>query len=187
MMPDLRASLAVACPVLARVIGSIGERAAIPLGARQDIVPVRRIAASVNDFSLLVDRRLLRKIVRVTVKLVNVLGNDHTIGITPGSTPDAVAGIDRGLIRGEIRTPRAVPGADDRRKGRAVAVGSRQPTQSGSVARPGPMLVTKKLNWSTWDALSANGKREPNTNMSIAVRMDGRSFIWTLLYSILAW
>src|SRR5258706_7162565 len=62
-MADLRRTNRTAGPVITRVIGVIGERAAVPLGSSENLMlNRRRIADAVNQLSMLVACGLLEQI-----------------------------------------------------------------------------------------------------------------------------
>src|SRR4051812_8968708 len=63
MMAEHRRALRAARPVLAGAVLAGIEGGAVGLRAGQDIVPVRRVAASVDDLTLLVQRGLLGQLV----------------------------------------------------------------------------------------------------------------------------
>src|SRR5215831_5733427 len=58
-VPELRRALAVARPVVARVIAAVGVRAAVRLRARQNVVLIRRVADAVDGGVLFRQRELL--------------------------------------------------------------------------------------------------------------------------------
>ena len=66
-MANLSAARGIARPVVAGVIGPVGEGRAIGLRSRQNIVLVRRIAASIDDLTLLGELRFLGELDRKSV------------------------------------------------------------------------------------------------------------------------
>src|SRR6266850_2348849 len=105
MMADHRRPLAALRPVAAGAILAGRERGAVRLGAGQDVVHVRRVAAPVDHVTLLGQRRLLGEVV-LAVQLGHVLRDDDPLGVLPGARTDAVAGTDGGgALRAQIGPP----------------------------------------------------------------------------------
>src|SRR5262249_43266342 len=80
-------------PVAAGSILAGRERGAIRLGAGQDVVHVRGVAAAVDRLALLGQRRLLVEVVRA-VQLAHVLRDHDPLGVLPRAGADPVAGVD---------------------------------------------------------------------------------------------
>src|SRR3954454_5553669 len=114
-MADDRRALRARRPVLAGLVVTRGKCAAVRLRTREDIVPVRRVAAAVDDLALLAERGLLGEIVGRAVQLGDVLGDHRALGILPRSLADAIFGVDGRLavggLRREIRPPALRAGA----------------------------------------------------------------------------
>src|SRR2546426_3346447 len=105
MVADHRCPLAALRPVAAGTILAGRERGAVRLGAGQDVVHVRRIAAPVDHLTLLGQRRLLADVV-LAVQLGYVLRDDDALGVLPGTAADAVSRVDRaGSLGAQIRVP----------------------------------------------------------------------------------
>src|SRR5256712_1236968 len=105
MMADHRRPLAALRPVAAGAILAGRERGAVRLGAGQDVVHVRRVAAALDHVTLLGQRRLLGDIV-LAVQPRHILRDDDALGVLPGTAPDAVARVDgAGPLRAQIRAP----------------------------------------------------------------------------------
>src|SRR5216684_3941874 len=95
-MADDRSALFAARPVLAGLVVAGGKCGTIGLGPGQRVMPVRLVAAAVDDFALFAECGLLGQIVRA-MQLGDILGDDRALGILPRPLADAVAGVDRGL------------------------------------------------------------------------------------------
>src|SRR2546426_72034 len=103
---DHRRALTALRPVAARAIVAGREGGAVRLGAGEDVVHVRRVAAAVDLLALLRQRRVLGEVV-LAVELGHVLRDDDALGVLPGAAPDAVARVDRaGPLRAQVRVPR---------------------------------------------------------------------------------
>ena len=108
VMPDLGAAVAAARPVVAGQVVA-GERA-VQVRAGQDVVPVRRVAAAVDDLALLGQRVLLAQLVAVAVQVGDARGYDDALGVLPGAGADAVLGIDGlGAAGAQVRAPGPLP------------------------------------------------------------------------------
>src|SRR3954470_15652015 len=114
-MADDRRALRARRPVLAGLVVTRGKCAAVGLRTREDVVPVRRVAAAVDDLALLAERGLLGEVVGRPVQVGNVLGDHSALGVLPRSLADAVARVDGRLavggLRGEISAPGLAAGA----------------------------------------------------------------------------
>src|SRR6267143_1391689 len=111
VMADHRRSLAALRPVAARAVLAGRERGAVGLGARQDVVHVRRVAAPVHRLALLGQRGLLADVV-LAVQLGEVARDDDALGVLPGTLADAVARVDRaGALRAQVGVPGLGAGA----------------------------------------------------------------------------
>src|SRR5436305_8827449 len=109
MTDNRRALGAVLRPVAAGLVAFRSERRAVRLRAGQNVVHVGIVAAAVDDFALLVERRLLADVV-LPVQLDDVLGDDDALGVLPRTLADAVARIDRHRAAGGLRRDISVPG-----------------------------------------------------------------------------
>src|SRR5262245_38579582 len=94
VMADHRRARAALRPVAAGAILAGREGGAVGLGAREDVVHVRRIAAPIDLIALLGERRLLVDVV-LAVQLGEVFRDDEALGVQPRAAADAVAGVDR--------------------------------------------------------------------------------------------
>src|SRR6266850_173520 len=129
MMADHRRPLAALRPVAAGAILAGRERGAVRLGARQDVVHVRRVAASVDHLALLGQGRLLADVV-LAVQLGHVLRDHGSLGVLPGAAADAVARVDgAGALRAEIRVPGLAARARRLRKQLALLVRACETTE----------------------------------------------------------
>ena len=77
-----------------------GEGSAVGLRAGQNVVPVRLVAAAVDDLALLVQRGLLGDIVGVAVQVGDVSWRHDAFGVLPRALADAIARVDRRLAVG---------------------------------------------------------------------------------------
>src|SRR5205814_10261669 len=127
---ELRGPHAVARPVVARMVHGVGVRAAVRLGAGQDVVLVRRVADAVHDALLFVQRELLAECVaksglldRVAVELGDALRDSLPSGVVPRSIPDAVARI-HGIraLGAQIGVPHCAAASGRRRQRLAMSI-----------------------------------------------------------------
>ena len=106
--------------------------------AGDDVMPVRLVAAAVDDLALLRQIVLLAELVVGAVQIVDAGGDDHALGIHPRPLADAVARVHRaGALRRQIRMPGLGPRADRRCEILAMLVGAGKPAEIGALARPG--------------------------------------------------
>src|SRR5262245_60606247 len=104
-MPHHDGALRTARIILAGAIVASGKCRAIRLGAGEDIVPVRSIAATVSDLALFVQNCLLGHVVR-TMQLSDVFRYRDAFCVSPRSLADAVAGIHTVVaLRRQIGAP----------------------------------------------------------------------------------
>src|SRR5262249_20817488 len=123
--------------VSARAIVAGRERAAVGLGAGEDVVYVRGTAAAVDLLALLRQRRVLGEVV-LAVELGHVLRDDDALGVLPGPAPDAVARVDRaGPLRAQVRVPRFAARARRLRERLTGLVGAGEAAEVGALARAG--------------------------------------------------
>jgi len=145
-MPHLRGTSRAAGPIVARVVGVIRVRAAVPLGSGENLVLNRwRIAHAVNDLSKLVACGLLEQIAAalrlnqcIAVKLAQVRRDDGVLRlpqlrerpVKPRPAADTVTRVDGRLsgtsLGAEIGVPSVTARADSRRKRLAVRIGARK-------------------------------------------------------------
>src|SRR2546428_8804659 len=105
VMADHRRPLAALRPVAAGAVLPGRERGAVRLGAGQDVVHVRRIAAPVDHLTLFGQGGLLGDVV-LAVQLSQILRDDDALGVLPGTAADAVARVDgAGALCAQIRVP----------------------------------------------------------------------------------
>src|SRR5215813_6374262 len=145
-MADLRRPNRAARPVITRVIGVIGESAAVPFGSGKNLMlNRRRIADAVNELSMLVACGLLEQIAAalrlnqsIAVKLAQIRRDNGVLRrpqlrerpVEPRSGANTITRVD-GRLSGaslgtEIGVPRVTTRADSRRKRLAVRVGARK-------------------------------------------------------------
>src|SRR5262245_55496575 len=154
-MAHHRRSLVALRPVVASAILAGRERGAIRLGASQDVVHVRRVAAAIDDLTLLGQRRLLGEVV-LAVKLGHVLRDDDTLGVLPGARPDAVFRVDRAAsLSAQVRMPGLAARTRRLRERLAELVGTGEATEVGALSGAGAGDEEAHI------ALPAGGPAEP--------------------------
>src|SRR3954471_24347548 len=138
-MADDRRALRARRPILAGLVVTRGKCAAVGLRNREDVVPVRRVAAAVDDLALLAERGLLGEVVGRPVQVGNVLGDHSALGVLPRSLADAVARGDGWLavggLRGEISAPGLAAGPAGLGQLLALRIGPLQATEIGAFTR----------------------------------------------------
>src|SRR5690606_18512778 len=127
------AGVGITRPVVARVgeRGALGQPA-VRVRARQDVVLVRLVADALHLFAALVEGRRLADVVAVAlvvaVQVRDILSDQHTLGVVPGTRADAVARVHgRPAVlrrRAQVGAPRAVARTDGRGKRLAMLVGA---------------------------------------------------------------
>src|SRR5690606_29119033 len=125
-------------PVAARHVLLAGRRAPVRRRSRQDVMPIRLVAAAVDDLALLAQGRVLADLVVLAVEIVDRLGDHDSLGVLPGTVADTIARVD-GLgavarLGAEVGAPRALAHARRCRERLAVLVRARDPAQVGPVA-----------------------------------------------------
>src|SRR6266436_9136036 len=134
---DHRRALTALRPVAARAIVAGREGGAVRLGAGEDVVHVRRVAAAVDLLALLRQRRVLGEVV-LAVELGHVLRDDGALGVLPGAAPDAVARVDgAGPLRAQVRVPRFAARARRLRERLTGLVRAGEAAEVGALARAG--------------------------------------------------
>src|SRR5437867_9251985 len=137
VMADHRRPLAALRPVAAGAVLAGPERGAVGLGARQDVVHVRRVAAAVHRVALLRQRRLLGDVVRA-VELGQVLGDDGALRVLPGAAADAIARVDgAGALAAQVCVPGLAAGARRLREHLALLVRAGQTAEIGALSGAG--------------------------------------------------
>src|SRR5439155_10348245 len=136
-MSDHGGALRRARPVLAGAVLAGGKRGPVRLRSRQHVVPVGRVAATVDDLSLLAQGALLGQAVGA-VQLGDVLGDHDALGVLPWSLADAIARIHRGRTVGRLRREIGVPGlatgSGRLRQRLAVIVGAGETAEIAAIA-----------------------------------------------------
>src|SRR5207244_6811966 len=127
-----RDALAALGPICASDVFAAGERRAVRLRAGEDVVLVRRVAASIDDVPLFGQRGLLVEVV-VAVQLGYIAGNDDSLDVLPWTIADALARVDRrrarGRTRAEIRAPGVISRAGGGGERLAMLVRAREPAK----------------------------------------------------------
>src|SRR3954453_8705307 len=136
-MAQHRGALRAARPVLAGTVFAGCESRAVRLRPRQHVVPVWRIAATVEHIALLAQRGLFGEVVRA-MQLGDVLGDDHAFGILPGAFADAVPGIHRWLtvssLGRKVSAPGFRTGTRGLREGLTMIVGAGETAEVSAIA-----------------------------------------------------
>src|SRR5580692_4431061 len=124
-------------PIAARAILAGRERRAVRLRAGQGVMPVRRVAAAIDDVAFFGKRGLLGQVV-LAMQLRDILGDDDALGIGPGAFADAIACIGCrlavGCLGAQIGVPGMAAGTGGLRELLATLVCARQPAEIGAVA-----------------------------------------------------
>src|SRR5437667_7602853 len=129
--------LAALRPVAARTVLAGREGGAVGLGARQDVMHVRRISTPVHGLALFGQRGLLADVV-LAVQLGQVVGDDDALGVLPGTFADAVARVDRaGALGAQIGVPGLGAGARGCTKQLAELVRAGDAAEIGALAGAG--------------------------------------------------
>src|SRR5688572_27580649 len=109
-MADLSAAGATRCPAAARQILIALKRGAVRLRTRHDVVPVGRVAHSVDRIKAFGDSCLLGDQRLTAVKLCKVYRDESALGVVPRTLADPVPRIHGWLSRcrhgTEIGAPR---------------------------------------------------------------------------------
>jgi hypothetical protein len=104
-------------------------------------VPVRGIAAAVDDIALLGQCGLLGDVVVIAMQIGDILGNDHPFDVLPWTFADAVARVDRrlavGRLSAEIGVPSVAAGSRGLRQLLANSIRPRQAAEVGALAGAG--------------------------------------------------
>ena len=138
-MPHLGAAFAAAGPVVAgvvRVVREIGR--SVGHGAGEDIVFVRLIASRVDAVAVLIESGA-REHVGADMELVQVLGNQVTVGVVPGALADTAAGIGAATafpLRAQVGAPGPVARAGGLRQRLTVGVRAFNTTEVATVTQP---------------------------------------------------
>ena len=149
VVTELRGPGAVARPVLARVIGAVGERRPIQLRAGEHVVPVRRVSHAVVRFTFFGERGLLGEVVAaddVAVQVSDIRRNDDALALCHGPAPFDRARIGFPLVSvalGIRHAPRRKLRTRRLRQRIAVRVRTRQTARFGG--SPFPTLVMKNV------------------------------------------
>src|SRR5262245_60193330 len=95
-MTNAGAAVPRACPVVAG--HRAWKRSTVSTRARQDVMRVRTISATIHRCSFFSERVFLAKPVFVTVKVVHILRDNDTLRVLPWATADAITSIHSRLI-----------------------------------------------------------------------------------------
>src|SRR5581483_5207155 len=138
VMTDDRRPARILGPVAAGGVTPGGREHALRVRAGQDVMFVRLIASALNWLRLLVEGCLLGDIDLLGVKLLDIVGDHHALGVLPWTLADAVACVDASLaarLRGaEIGVPVGAGRAGRLGQRLAVRVGTRQTTKVTALA-----------------------------------------------------
>src|SRR5215203_498854 len=108
-MPEHHAAgVGIACVVVAGCVGGAGDGAPVRVRAGEDVVLVRCVADPVDGGALFVQRGLLVDLVPVAfdvaVQVGDIVRDQHSARVVPGTGADAITGIDGRLAVGRLRT-----------------------------------------------------------------------------------
>src|SRR6185369_2503356 len=132
-----RRAFAALRPVAAGAVFARGERRAVGLGAGENVVGVRVVAAPVHRRAFLGQRGLLVE-VRVGVQVGDALRDHLALGVLPGALADAVLGVDRLVaLRAQVGMPSVAARARRLRERLAVLVGAGEAAVVGAFAGAG--------------------------------------------------
>ena len=136
-MADHRSASGAARPILARHVGVAGNGTALRAGTGQNVVRVRRVAATVDDRSLFSERGLLGQIVSRRVQIIDTLGDDDALGVGPRAGANPVAGVD-GLrtLGAQVSAPGFLTSARRLCQCLAMIVGTGQTAEIAAFAWP---------------------------------------------------
>src|SRR5882672_10440735 len=141
VVADDRRAVAALGPVAAGGVAAGGGVQAHRVGAGEDVVLVRRVAAALDRVALLVQRRLLADVALAGMQLADVTRHHHALGVVPGALADALARVDAGVAarqRGaEVRLPVRLLRARGLGERAAVRVSAFQAAEVGAVALAG--------------------------------------------------
>src|SRR5664279_492617 len=105
--------------------------------AGEDVMPVRRVAAAVDHVAFFRKIVLLAELVAGAVQIIDAGGDDHALGVAPGTLADAVARVHRAVaLRGQIGVPGLGPRAYRCGELLAMCVGAGKPAEVGALAWP---------------------------------------------------
>src|SRR5215472_3588238 len=96
-MSEHRGAGGAAGPVVARRIFASRERAAVRLGAGENVVHVRFVAARVDHLTFFAERGFLADLVVIAVEIVDVFCNDHPLAFFHGPLPIRSRALTAGL------------------------------------------------------------------------------------------
>jgi len=138
-MAEHRGAGGAAGPVVARRIFASRERAAVRLGAGENVVHVRFVAARVDHLTFFAERGFLADLVVIAVEIVDIFCNEYTLDVFPRTFAYTITRVNGGFAIGrcvaQICTPGVIAGADGVGKRLAVFVGARQTTEICAFAR----------------------------------------------------
>src|SRR5262249_61617642 len=98
VMSEHRGAGGAAGPVVARRIFASRERAAVRLGAGENVVHVRFVAACVDHLTFFAERGFLADLVVIAVEIVDVFCNDYTLGVFPRTFANTITRVNGGVV-----------------------------------------------------------------------------------------
>ena len=129
-MADHRCTLRTAHrPVAARFRGS----GAIGIRPGQDVVAVRLVTATIDDFAIFRESRLLCQVVLVAVQRGDIVGDFFAFGVVPWTRADAIFRMLR--IRGKISLPRLTRRSTGRRERSTIGICTSEATEIAALPR----------------------------------------------------
>jgi len=125
-------------PVMAGPVFTSRERTSVGLGAGENVMHVRFVAAGVDGLALLAKRSFFADLIVVAVQIVDIFRDGHAFGVLSRAFADAIAGVDGGITvggaRAQVRTPGAIAGADGLGKRLAMFIGPRETAKVGTLS-----------------------------------------------------
>ena len=136
MVTDLRTARAIARPVVTGVVGPVGKRRAIQLGASQNIVRVRSIATTIDDGALFGELRFFGELVGVAVQVGDVGGDLHPLRVEPRPRANAIFRVDWFAIvdTAQVGPPRTTASTGRRGQFLAMRVRPGEAAKVGAIA-----------------------------------------------------
>ena len=132
-MPYVCRAVTTVRPVAAGVILAIVERGAIDLCAGKNVMPVRAVARAIHHIANFVNRCFLVEVGFVAMQVCDIVSNENTVRIVPGSATNSVFGI--GTIRAQVCSPGTRSGTRGFCQCLTMRVGTRQAAEVCTVTR----------------------------------------------------
>src|SRR4051794_31145969 len=119
--------LGAACPVAACRVIRPGNNSSVALSACEHVVHVGCIGSTLHRHASLIECCLLVDLVLIAVKIHDIGGNLHSLGVEPGAIANAVFGVcPSASLCGKICVPSLARGTSGLGEGLAVSVSALQ-------------------------------------------------------------